>query len=133
MVHQLHLEDAQYESEEYERRVLRRTPQEVVYEDLETMPAGWAWARHVVRLFPPNRWHSDSVGSHRMIALDYRLSRLPKGRTQLVLTARRRPYGLGTKNPAKATWERQVTTGWKRFGKALERDYRKAGGRRART
>jgi len=119
--------DARLEEENYERRLLRRSRTEVVYEDLEELNRGWYWTRHVVRLRPPNRWHSDSVGSHRAISLDYRLSRLPGNRTQLTLTARRRPYGIGGKNPPKSEWERSVAGSWKKFGRALERDYKRMG------
>jgi hypothetical protein len=118
-------QDAKYESETYERRILRRSLREIIYEDLEETKGGWLWARHVVRLMPPNRWHSDSIGSHRTISLDYRLSRLPGGRTQLILTARRRPTGVGGKNPSKSQWEQSVRLSWVRFGRALERDFRR--------
>lgn len=117
-------EDAKYESESYQRRVLRRSRAEVVYEDLEETPQGWVWSRHVVRLRPPDRWHSDSVGSHRSIVLDYRLSRIPGGRTRLVLTARRRPTALEGKNPAKRSWERSVRRAWAGFARSLEHDFR---------
>jgi hypothetical protein len=118
--------DARYEGEGYQRRILQRSRRTVVYEDLDEIQRGWYWSRHVVRLMPPDRWHSDSVGSHREIALDYRLSRLPGGRTRLVLTGRRRPYGVGGKNPPKAEWERSVGEAWVKFGRALERDFRKS-------
>jgi hypothetical protein len=126
-------QDARYEAEQYERRILLRSRRKVVYEDLEDTPEGWVWSRHVVRLAPPNRWHSDSVGSHRSYSLDYRLYRLPAGRTRLVLTARRRPTSIGGKNPSKSAWERSVGEAWHRFSRALERDFRKAGpsGRRS--
>lgn len=124
--------DAKYEAEGYERRIVRRSAREVVYEDLESTKQGWSWSHHVVRLLPPNRWYSNSVGSHRSIRLDYRLTPLPGGSTQLTLTARRTPYGLGTKNPTKAEWERSVALAWKRFGRALERDFRRAASRHPR-
>lgn len=117
--------DAKYEAESYQRRIIRRSRREVVYEDLADSRQGWTWSRHVVRLQPPNRWHSDSVGSHRSITLDYRLSRLPGGYTRLTLTAQRSPCGVGAKNPSKSQWERSVGLAWKRFGRALERDFRK--------
>jgi len=120
-------EDSKLETEEYERRILRRSAREVVYEDLEDTQQGWVWSRHVVHLLPPNRWKSDSVGSLRVYALDYRLDRLPGGHTQLTLRARRRPYGIGKKNPPKGQWERSTTAAWKSFARALERDYEKAG------
>ena len=116
--------DAKYESEHYRRRILRRSSRQVVYEDLEDTPQGWFWTRHVVRLQPPRRWHSDSVGSHRSYVLDYRLSPLPGGRTELVLVARRRPMGVGSKNPSKSAWERSTGQSWARFARSLERDYR---------
>ncbi len=118
-------QDARLEGEKYTRRILRRTPREVIYEDLEETKQGWFWSRHVVRLLPPNRWHSDSVGSHRAYALDYRLTELPGNRTQLILKARRRPYGVGGKNPPKSEWEHSVAKSWKTFGRFLERDYQK--------
>lgn len=125
-------DDAKYESEAYQRRILQRSPHRVVYEDLEDTKQGWFWSRHVVRLMPPNRWHSDSVGSHREVSLDYRLSRLPGGRTQLLLKAHRRPYGVGGKNPPKSRWERSVGQSWVRFGRALERDFRRSRTRKPR-
>jgi hypothetical protein len=124
--------DARYEAEEYTRRILSRSAREVVYEDLESSKQGWFWSHHVVRLMPPNRWHSDSVGSHRAVSLDYRLSRLPGDRTELILRARRRPYGVGGKNPPKSGWEGPVAQSWKNFGRSIERDYRKVAARRGR-
>ncbi|MGA8663511.1 MAG: hypothetical protein WB809_00350 [Thermoplasmata archaeon] len=119
-------QDARYEKDEYQRRILRRSPREVVYEDLSESKDGWFWSRHVVRLSPPNHWHSDTVGSHREYSLDYRLARLPGNRTRLTLKARRRPYGIGGKNPAKGPWEVSVAKSWRNFRRVLERDYQKA-------
>ena len=76
-------EDGRLEGEEYQRRVVRCSRREVVYEDLSETKAGWRWARHVVRLSPPDRWHSDSVGSHRAVSLDYELSSLSGNRTRI--------------------------------------------------
>jgi hypothetical protein len=118
--------DARYEGKRYERRILERSPSRVVYEDLEDSNGGWVWARFVVRLSPPNRWHADSLGSHRRVSLDYRLSRLAGGRTGLVLRARRVPYGVGERNPPKRRWERDVGGAWQNFARALEGDYRRA-------
>jgi hypothetical protein len=123
--------DARLEGEKFQRRILRRTEREVVYEDLEDTEDGWFWSRHVVRLLPPNRWHSDSVGSHRAYSLDYRLTKLPGDQTQLTLTARRSPYGVGGKNPSKSKWVRSVAKSWKSFGRFLERDYRNSRSKRA--
>lgn len=117
--------DARLEGEAYERRILRRTKSEVVYEDLESTPGGWFWSRHVVHLMPPDRWHSDSVGSHREYSLDYHLASLPGDRTELVLTARRRPAGVGVKNLPRSQWEPPVRKAWSKFRRHLERDYQK--------
>ncbi len=119
-------DDARYESESYQRRILSRSPRRVVYEDLEDTGKGWVWSRHTVRLSPPYRWHSDSTGSHREIHLDYRLTRISDGRTRLVLTARRRPTVIGEKNPSKARWEGATRRSWAKLGRALERDFRNA-------
>ncbi|MGC2034502.1 MAG: hypothetical protein WA761_03530 [Thermoplasmata archaeon] len=123
-------DDGLFEEESYQRRILRRTPREVIYEDLEDTKGGWFWSRHVVRLLPPDRWHSDSVGSHRAYSLDYTLTKIPGDWTQLILTARRRPYGVGGKNPPRAQWEGSVARSWKAFGRALERDYRRTRSKR---
>ncbi|MGA7923759.1 MAG: hypothetical protein WCA77_07275 [Thermoplasmata archaeon] len=116
-------QDAQSEGDDYSRRILQQSARQVVYEDLYDTKDGWRWSRHVVRLMPPNHWHSDTVGSHRAYSLDYRLSKLAGHRTQLTLRARRRPYGIGGKNPPKSTWERETGKSWKNFAAALERDY----------
>jgi hypothetical protein len=118
--------DARLEGEDYARKIIRRSSREVVYEDLDESKEGWFWARHVVRLSPPTRWHSDSVGSHREYSLDYGLVPLPGDRTELTLRARRRPAGIWGKNPPKRQWEGSVGTNWKRFARALERDYKRS-------
>ena len=117
--------DARLSREKYERRILRRSPREVVLEDLYDTAHGWIWIRRVVALRAPNHWHADSVGSDRALSVDYRLSRLPGDRTQLIIRARRRPYGIGTKNPSKASWERRVAGNWVKFGRAMEEEFRK--------
>lgn len=126
-------EDARYSAENYERRILQRSDREVVFEDLYDTKEGWIWIRRTVRLLPPARWHANSVGSDRALSVDYRLSRLSANRTQLTIRARRRPYGIGVKNPAKSQWENSVTSNWLKFGRAMERDYKRSrsGRRRA--
>ena len=37
-----------------------------MFEDLEDTPDGWSWARDVVTLRPPNRWHMESGGRRLM-------------------------------------------------------------------
>jgi hypothetical protein len=117
--------DARISGEGFDRRVVRRTRNAVVLEDLYDTGQGWIWLRRVVRLFPPARWRADSVGSDRAISVEYRLTEVSGNRTQLTIRARRRPYGIGTKNPGKSTWERSVAANWANFGRALEREYRR--------
>lgn len=116
-------EDAALEGESYERKIIERTPRRVIFEDLEETPSGWVWARDVVALRPPNRWHMESVGSHRDVAADYVLTKLSDGRTQLELRWWRRPHGPGKRIP-RARREKETGTAWKRFAKAMEKDYR---------
>jgi hypothetical protein len=119
--------DERLEKEEYTRRVVSRSPKQVVFEDLsDAENGGWTWARHVVSLDAPNGWHSESVGSHRTSTLDYRLTSLPGDRTRLDLTWRRRPTSIGRKSLPKAKLERETTRAWKEFGRALEKDYRRS-------
>jgi hypothetical protein len=125
-------DDSGYTGEGYVRRVLSRSAQTVVLEDLYDTGPGWIWLRRVVRLSPPHGWRADSLGSDRKISVRYRLSELSGNRTQLTIRARRRPYGIGTKNPTKSAWEGLVAANWKKFGRALEREYERSGVRPAR-
>jgi hypothetical protein len=124
-------QDGRLEKDDYQRRIVRRSRNEVVYEDLSDMKDGWFWTRHVVKLLPPDRWHSDSVGSHRDYTLDYQLKELPGNLTQLTLRARRRPTEIGGKNPSQAAWAANIEKVWREFGRVLERDYKKSRSRRA--
>lgn len=116
-------EDASLEGESYRRKIVERSAKRVVFEDLEETPQGWVWARDVVSLRPPNRWHMESVGSHRDVTADYKLTRLPDGGTQFELVWWRRPHGPGRKVP-RAEREKETTRAWRRFAKAMEKDYR---------
>lgn len=116
--------DGRYSGEGYQRRILSRSDRKVIFEDLFDTPQGWTWIHRTVRLQPPDRWHADSVGSDRILSVDYRLSGLPSGHTLLTIEAKRRPYGIGTTNPPKAKWERRVAGNWARFGRILEREFR---------
>lgn len=123
-------QDAALEGESYERKVIERTLRRVVFEDLEESKDGWLWSRDVVTLRPPNRWHMDGVGNRRDVTADYLLSSLPDGRTQLELRWRRHPTVPEAKKLTKAEREADTLRAWKRFGAAMERDYRRS--RRAR-
>ena len=115
--------DPKLEGEAYQRRVLERTSRRVVYEDLEKLPNGWFWTRHVVTLEPPDHWRSISVGNYRNFVLDYRLRKTPGGGTELRFTGRRQPAILATKNPSVRAFGRSMESSWKRFRQQLEREF----------
>lgn len=118
-------EDARLEGEVYQRKIIERAPRRVVFEDLEEMDDGWFWSRDVVKLWPPNRWHMDGVGNRRDVTADYVLTTLRDGRTQLELRWRRQPKVPEAKKLTKAEREASTLRAWKRFGAAMERDYRR--------
>jgi hypothetical protein len=118
--------DDRREKDRYTRKIVERKPRQVVFEDLTDSDQGWNWARHVVRLRPPNRWHSDSVGSHRTLTLDYVLTPLPRGRTRLDLRWKRRRTALATSKLSKRVVEKSTTRAWRNFARELEKDYRKS-------
>jgi hypothetical protein len=117
-------EDSSLEGESYQRKIIERTPDRVIFEDLEETEDGWVWGRDVVTLLPPNRWHMDGVGNRRDVTADYVLSPLPDGRTGFDLRWRRRPKVPETKKLTKAEREASAMRAWKRFAVAMERDYR---------
>ncbi|MGI0148359.1 MAG: hypothetical protein ACREDF_02345 [Thermoplasmata archaeon] len=123
-------EDAGLEGEKYERKIIERTPRRVIFEDLEESKAGWDWSRDVVVLRPPNRWHMEGVGNKRDAKADYVLTSLRDGRTRLDLRWRRKPKVAEAVRLTKAEREASNARAWKRFGAAMERDYRRT--RRAR-
>ena len=88
--------------------ILQQSARQVVYEDLYDTKDGWRWSRPVVRPDAPQPLAFRHRGSHRAYPWITRLSKLAGNRTQLTLRARRRPYGIGGKNPPKSTWERET-------------------------
>jgi hypothetical protein len=116
--------DGSISREGYERRILDRSSQTIVLEDLYDTRKGWIWIRRTIRLMSPRGWHADSIGSDRALSVDYSLTEIAGKVTELRILARRRPYGIGTANPPKPVWERAVARNWSRFAKKLEADYR---------
>jgi hypothetical protein len=116
-------DDAGREGKKYERRILLRSNRRVVFEDLWWEPDGWRWRRHDVRLYPPNRWRTNSIGNEREARNDYRLTRLTDGRTRLEITVHRRP-GLRQPRPVpQKVLERELLKEWRNFGKSLDADF----------
>ncbi len=117
--------DGSISREGYTRRILSRSSQTIVLEDLYDTKEGWIWIRRTIRLLPPQGWHADSIGSDRALSVDYSLAELKGNSTKLRIRARRRPYGIGTENPPKFVWERAVARNWSNFAKQMEEDYRR--------
>jgi hypothetical protein len=118
--------DDRREKDHYSRKIVERTPRRVVFEDLVDSDQGWNWARHVVTLHPPAHWHSDSVGTHRTLTIDYTLTRLSPERTRLDLRWKRRRTPLATGKLSQRTIEKSTTQAWRNFARELEKDYRKS-------
>jgi hypothetical protein len=117
--------DDRREKDQYTRKIIERTGRRVIFEDLVDSDQGWNWARHVVSLHPPNHWHSDSVGTHRTLTIDYLLTALPGDRTRLNLRWKRRRTALATTRVSKRTIEKSTTQAWRNFARELEKDYHK--------
>src|SRR5437016_14589761 len=67
-------EDASLEGESYQRKIIERTPDRVIFEDLEESNDGWNWSQDVLTLSPPNRSHMDGIGVPRDVSCNYVLS-----------------------------------------------------------
>lgn len=119
-------DDASLEGESYQRKIIERTPRRVTFEDLEESETGWIWSREVVRLRPPSRWHMDGIGNRRDVTADYVLTSLPDGRTRFDLRWSRRPNVPEAKKLTKSEREASAMRAWKRFGAAMEQDYRRS-------
>jgi hypothetical protein len=118
--------DGKLAGEPYERRIIERTPDRVVLEDLWWAPDGWKWRRSDVHLAPPDRWHSDSVGNIRDASIDYRLTSLPGGRTRLLIVMHRRPGSVRPVQPPRAELEEEIGRMWGRLAASLAREYRRS-------
>ncbi len=118
--------DPALEGQEYKRRIILRNSRKVIFENLWEDSDGWYWTRDTVDLFPPHRWHMEGVGNRREVVADYVLSALQDNRTQLEVRWRRRRGKLPFHRLAKSAAERSSQRNWRRFAKALEKDYRKS-------
>lgn len=114
------------------RRVLERTRRRVVFEDLSENPDGWFWSRYEVSLHPPDRWTATASGNYRTWELTYTLRPLAQDLTEFKLRGRRRPAGLGRKNPSQRAMKAELQEMWRNYARAMEADYRAEGRRSAR-
>jgi hypothetical protein len=117
-------DDATRSKEHYERRILKRSRDTVLCEDLYWQKEGWGWRRNLLTRHPPDHWHVDSLGTYRTASLDYRLEELPGGRSRFSLTMRRRPSEAHPRQPTRAELEGELTRMWTNYGRVLARDYR---------
>ncbi|NNN17217.1 MAG: hypothetical protein HKL79_02495 [Thermoplasmata archaeon] len=126
-------DDGHFTKETYDRRILERSKEKVVYEDLWWEPDGWRWRRNVVTLDPPHGWRADSIGNVRTARIDYRLLELGGDRTRLALSMRRCPGLRQRSQPSKVELERELLQMWQRYARALEADYRRSIGTKRRA
>ena len=119
-------DDAMLEGEKFQRRIVKKSKRQIVYEDLDNTPDGWMWSRWTISLHPPSHWHGESIGNYRAWNVDYRLKPLGTDRTLFTFHGRRTPMLRTTKNPSKTAMERDLKQIWKRFGRNLESDYRRS-------
>ena len=126
-------DDAERSKERFERRILSRSRERIIFEDAGWTPKGWIWRRSQVSLRPPGRWHADTVGSFRTGVVDYALTPLAGDRSRFSLTFRRRPSSAHPEQPTKRELEEELTRMWTNYGTAMARDYRASRRRRARS
>ncbi len=122
--------DPSIEKDDYVRRVLTRSPRRVVFQDLGRAERGWFLNQQTVTLHPPGYWHAESRGTYRDWSIDYRLRSLPDGSTRFTFDGLRRATPLAEVVPTRPEVETNLRQIWERFGRALERDYRRSRRRR---
>ena len=121
-------EDGKYAGEDRSigltRRIVQRTRRRVIFENLYNVGNGWGWERHTVRLSPPDRWHSDGIGSFHESHLDYRLSEPPGDQTKFDMswTSSPMPWHEGGRTPREVV-ENYVVKLWQRRAKPMSREY----------
>jgi hypothetical protein len=124
-------QDGKYAGEDrtlhLQRRIIKTSSRQVVFENLYDVGKGWGWERHVVTLLPPNRWHCEGKGNQDEAILDYELRPLSKETTRFDMRWKSRPIGSahGRRTPASII-EEYVTKLWKKRAGALEHEYRKS-------
>jgi len=104
-------------------RVIRISPRRVLRVRIAPGPGpDPAIAVDLVRLNPPRSWHLDQIDEADRQSLDYRLSRVGRGRTRLLLLVTER--WVTPEFPTREELRARVRRTWSRFIAALEADYR---------
>lgn len=122
--------DPAIEKDDYVRRILARAPGRVVYQDFGRAGRGWFLNQQSVHLDPPTHWHAESVGTYRRWSIDYRLRKMTDGTTRFTFDGVRRATPLAETVPTRAEVRANLRELWDRFGRALEKDYRRSRRRR---
>lgn len=110
----------------YQRKLIAKSAQRVVFEDLSETGGGWSWLRNTVALSPPSRWRMVAVGNALDARATYRLVTRANNSTELIMRWRLRSGVLKNKVPAKTAIEAGMRGVWSTYGKALERDFTRA-------
>jgi len=76
----------------------------------------------VVWLHPPDSWHLETCGDGSEVG-DYKLTAIGKNKTRLDM-AFTETYGSKKGIPSKAELKAEAVDHWKKYGKALERDFK---------
>lgn len=109
----------------FERRIIARSARRIVFEDLEPRPHGWAWARAVIALHPPDRWNLTLNGNVQKIRAQYLLTPEPSERS--VLTMRFDVRRIVREHSARLETRHSVQDYWLRLVPQIERDWRVTG------
>ena len=110
----------------YQRKLIAKSAQRVVFEDLSETGGGWSWLRNTVALSPPSRWRMVAMGNALDARATYRLVSRANNSTELIMRWRLRSGITHGKVPKKTSIEAGMRNVWAVYGKALERDYARA-------
>jgi len=77
----------------------------------------------VVRLHPPNAWHTDQIDEEDRMSADYRLTRLGPSKTRVGLLITER--WVVRQHPTRAEMARRATATWNRFARQIEERFRR--------
>jgi hypothetical protein len=120
-------DDGKMVGAEAKRHFLERTDERVVWVSKHEEGGKTIEGLRAVWLDPPDSWHLDASGDTRELG-DYQLTSLGENKTRLDMI-----FQLSYDDPkdvrVKKEWEKEVNEEWDIYGKYLEEDYKKSGGR----